>query len=352
MNHRLALIGYGGMGKQHLKLLANVERMEIAGIYDIDEEKNREAQQNQIDVYASLEEIWKDDSVDVVLIATPNHVHKDIAIEAMRAGKHVICEKPVALNSRELAEILQVQKETGKTFVVHQNRRWDEDFRIMKQLYDSKELGDIFNIEARIYGSRGIPGDWRKEKQYGGGMLLDWGVHLIDRLLWMCKEPIRNIYCEESYIQKEDCDDGFKLLLTFESGCKALLEVGTCNYIYMPKWYLCGTAGSAIIHDWEMNGSITKLKTFTDKDAKPIEAGAGLTKTMAPRDEKTIDVLPIYRGNFDVREFYENVMNVIEGKETQIVRNEEVMRVMKVIEAARQSSEQNQVIHVTTGEGL
>lgn len=352
MKHNLALIGYGGMGNQHLKLLSTVERMNIAGIYDIDNKKNEDALQKGYHVYSSLEDVLKDKDVDIILIATPNHVHKEIAIKSMQAGKNVICEKPVTLNSEELVEILEVEKQTGKIFVVHQNRRWDEDFRIMKQLYDNKELGEIFDIEARIYGSRGIPGDWRKEKQYGGGMLLDWGVHLIDRLLWMTKEPIKKIYCEESYVQKEDCDDGFKLLITFVSGCKALLEVGTCNYIYMPKWYMCGTTGSAIVHDWDMNGSITRLKSFKDKDAKPIEAGAGLTKTMAPRDEKTVDYLPIPRGNFDVREFYENVMNTIEGKESQIVKNEEVMRVMKVIEAARLSSETNQAILFEAGQEL
>lgn len=344
MTHTIVLIGFGGMGKQHVKLLATQDRLQLSGVYDIDEAKQQEAASLGHRVYQSYEEVLADEAVELVLIATPNHVHKELAIRAMQHHKHVICEKPVALHAQELEEILQVQQDTGMTFVVHQNRRWDEDFRVMKQLYDDHTLGEIYNMEARIYGSRGIPGDWRKEKRYGGGMLLDWGVHLIDRLLWMCKEPIRKLYCEESYLQQEDCDDGFKLLITFESGKKALLEVATCNYIYMPKWYLCGTTGSAIVQDWEMNGSITRLKSFDDKDAKPIEAGAGLTKTMAPRDEHTVDYLPLPRISCDVREFYENVMDVIEGKAEQIVKNEEVYRVMKVIEFARRSSEQQQAI--------
>ena len=73
-----------------------------------------------------------DESVDIIVIATPNHEHKSIAIKALKAGKHVVCEKPVTLSSVELSEILEVQKSSGVEFFVHQNRRWDEDFLIVK----------------------------------------------------------------------------------------------------------------------------------------------------------------------------------------------------------------------------
>ena len=78
-----------------------------------------------------------------MLIATPNDLHKDLSIAALRAGKHVVCEKPVALNTAELDEIVAVAKETGNTFMVHQNRRWDPDFLIVRDLYRNRQIGDL-----------------------------------------------------------------------------------------------------------------------------------------------------------------------------------------------------------------
>lgn len=343
-NYGVGLVGYGGMGKQHVSLISETENIEVKGIYDIDPLKDEQAKAAGLYIYETYEDMLNDDEIQIVLIATPNDVHKDQSIAALRAGKHVICEKPVTLDSDELLEIIKVQEETGNVFSVHQNRRWDEDFNVIKHFYDSKELGEIYNVEARIYGSRGIPGDWRRLRKHGGGMLLDWGVHLIDRILWMVDSPLKEIYCEESYRAKEDSDDGFVLILKFENGFRSHLEVATNNYVYMPKFYACGETGTVIINDWEMNGQVNKLKVFTDKDAKPIEAGAGLTKTMAPRDEATMDILPLPRINMDIKDFYRNFMNTIEGKETQIVKNTEVLRTMRVIEAARESSRTKKVV--------
>lgn len=342
--YNLALVGFGGMGNQHLKLIQSLDYIEIYGVVDIDEQKKVKAKNEKYKVFDNFDEMIADSNVDIVLIATPNDVHKDQAIASLEAGKHVICEKPVTLNVEELEEIISVSETTGKLFMVHQNRRWDEDFLLIKKYYDSKELGDIYNVEARIYGSRGIPGDWRRLKIHGGGMLLDWGVHLIDRILWMVKSDLVDIYCEESFRLGEDSDDGFVLRLKFEDGFTAHLEVATNNFIYMPKFYACGEQGTVIIEDWEMNGHVSRLKSFDNKDAKPIEAGAGLTKTMAPRDEKTLDVLPLPRINSDVREFYKNFVEVIEGKSEAIVKNEQVLQTMKVIELARLSNDTQKVI--------
>ncbi|WP_391557652.1 Gfo/Idh/MocA family protein [Robertmurraya sp.] len=344
VEHVIAIVGFGGMGSQHGKILSGISRIKVAGIYDILETRQQFAIDKGFYVYKSYEEILQDSTVNTVLIATPNDSHRDIAIAALKAGKHVICEKPVTLNSRQLEEIIETAETYNKVFVVHQNRRWDEDYLVMKKLYDEGILGDVFHLETRVQGSRGIPGDWRHQKEFGGGMMLDWGVHLIDRLLIMIKEKITSLQCKMSYVLGNDVDDGFRLTINFESGKTAFVEVGTCNYITLPKWYMCGTTGTAIIEDWEMNGQVITLKTFNDKDATPIEAGAGLTKTMAPRELDTVNTNPIPRFDTDVREFYHNFIDVTEGKGEILVKNEEVLRVMKVIEAAFLSDELNQVV--------
>lgn len=340
-----AIIGYGGMGSQHGRLIQRVDHLELKGIVDIREERQKLASELGYHVYPDLKTALDDSRVNIVIIATPNHIHSEIAIQALRAGKHVICEKPATLTSQELQVIMTVADQCGKLFVVGQNRRWDEDYLVMKKLFDEKQLGDVFHIESKVHGSRGIPGDWRAEKEYGGGMLLDWGVHLVDRILLMIPEKVKKVHCKFTHITNKQVDDGFRLSLEFESGITALLEVGTAHYINMPLWYMNGTTGSAVIEDWSMNGKVVKLETpGGGHDATPIVAGAGLTKTMAPRDNHTTVSEPLPRIPTDILDFYNNVLDVIEGETEIIVKNQEVLRVMRLLEAAFLSDETRQVV--------
>ena len=171
------------MGGWHTQHALKSDVVNLLGIYDIDPKKTALARERGIFVYDSLEDVLKDEKVDLITVAIPNDSHLDVVVKALEAGKNVICEKPVAMNSGELDQMISAAEKSGKIFSVHQNRRFDVDFLAMKQIKESGESGDVINIESRIHGSRGIPSDWRGEKEYGGGMLLDWGVHLIDQLL-------------------------------------------------------------------------------------------------------------------------------------------------------------------------
>ena len=192
---------------------AQNDKLPVTGAYDVLPERIEAAKEAGLETYESFEAVLADEKVEVVLIATPNDSHKDLAIAALRAGKHVVCEKPVAMNVQELDEILAVAKETGKTFMVHQNRRWDPDFLMVRETYQAKTIGDIFQIESRVQGANGIPGDWRHLKEHGGGMLLDWGVHLLDQLLWLVDSPIQSFNVDFSYVLGDPVDDGFFLIL-------------------------------------------------------------------------------------------------------------------------------------------
>jgi predicted dehydrogenase len=164
-------------------------------------------------------------------------------------------------------------------------------------------------------------------------------------MLLMIPEKVNNLYCQFTHNTNKEVDDGFRLTLTFESGRTALLEVGTSHYINLPLWYMNGTTGTAVIEDWSMKGKIVKLEAAGGHDALPIKAGAGLTKTMAPRnDDKTTSEAPIPRIPSDIRDFYKNVMDAIEGKAEIIVKNDEVLRVMKLLEAAFDSVAQQQAV--------
>ncbi|MBQ6118856.1 MAG: Gfo/Idh/MocA family oxidoreductase, partial [Clostridia bacterium] len=124
-NLRLVIVGFGGMGNWHAaNVRARVPGVEVYGAYDIRPEAREDARNKGLTVYESLDAVLADETVDLITIAVPNNFHKDIAIRALRAGKNVICEKPVTLNAAELEEIIAVRDETGKVFTIHQNRRW------------------------------------------------------------------------------------------------------------------------------------------------------------------------------------------------------------------------------------
>ncbi len=343
--HRLGIVGFGGMGNWHRELIeTGIENLELAGMFDIKEERQEAARALGYRAYESLEALLADETVDMILVSTPNDCHKPIAIKAMEAGKNVVSEKPVTLSSENLLEMIDASKRTGKLFTVHQNRRWDEDFLTVKKMYDENALGEVFNIESRVHGSRGIPGDWRGKKEHGGGMMLDWGVHIIDQMLMMVKEKITSIYCKVNHVTNYEVDDGFTLILTFESGKTALLEVGTSNFIELPRWYMLGENGSVQIDDFLVHGKIVRITDWDKNDAVPVKTAAGLTKTMAPRTDDTIHTEPVVKVDADIKDFYRNVMAAIEGREEQLIKHDELLRVMRVMETALRSAELNQVL--------
>lgn len=340
-----ALIGYGGMGRWHVEKLRTLPEFEIAGVYDILPERREAAVKDGLTAYDSLESLLADASVELVTIATPNDLHRPIAVQAMAAGKHVISEKPVTLSSRDLQAMIDASRKYGRIFSVHQNRRWDEDFLIIKQIYDQNSLGRVFNIESRVHGSRGVPGDWRNTWLQGGGMILDWGVHMLDQLLMLVDEPVVSTFCTVSHVTNDEVDDGFKAIITFGNGLTAQVEVGTSNFINLPRWYMQGENGTAVIHDWALSGEIVKVSDWEKRDAVPVVTAAGLTKTMAPRTEETIQRYPLPKVESDVRDYYRNIARAIRGEEKQLVTHAQMMRVMRLMEACFKSAEENAVVH-------
>ncbi len=339
----MGIIGFGGMAQWHTKKIAEIEGLNLIGTFDIRQERQDLAIEKGLTAYESREALLADENIGLVLIATPNDVHKEIAIAAMRAGKNVVCEKPVCMNSQELEEIIAVQKETGKVFVVHQNRRWDEDFLTVKKMYDEDMLGDIFRIESRVLGSRGIPGDWRKEKAHGGGMVLDWAVHLVDQALMMIPEKVKKVYSHLTFVSGAEVDDGCYIDLTFESGLIFHVEIGTNNFINLPRWYVTGLNGSATV-EWDLSGQMVKVVNFDIGEATPIVTAAGLTKTMAPRTDDSIKEVEITKVSADILDYYNNVVATINGEAEIIVKNDQVLRVFKLLEACFKSHELQQVV--------
>ncbi len=341
-----AVIGYGGMGSFHSEKMQSVEGIRLLGVYDIDPERNRAAEEKGIHAYASREELLADPAVDLVTVATPNDVHKEIVIAALAAGKNVICEKPVSMDSAELEEMIAAAKKYGKLFTVHQNRRWDEDYLTIRKIVESGDLGHVFRIESRVHGSRGIPGGWREEKAHGGGMVLDWGVHLLDQMLTMMHDyELESVYATLDHLTNFECDEGFTALVRYKNGPEWLVEVKTCNYIEMPRWYAFGDGGSAVIRNWDCDGEIVKIFNHGEDDVAPVQAGAGLTRTMAPRNEQTVEKFPVVKVKSDWAEYYKNVIAVLNGKAEIVVTHDQLRRSMMFLEKVFESARKNAVVY-------
>ena len=339
------LIGFGGMGKWHTEILENVPEIELAGIYDIKEEKRKLAEEAGFHTYETEEAMLADESIDVILVATPNDTHRPIALRAMEAGKNVIVEKPATLSLKELTELEDMAGKTGRFLTVHQNRRWDEDLLTVREILKDQTMGAIFRIESRVHGSRGIPGDWRKEKAHGGGMVLDWGVHLFDQIFRLTGERrLKTVYATLTNVTNQEVDDGFTAVLRFEGGLEVLVEVGTNNFISLPRWYVLGENGSAVVEDWDLSGKIVKAFSEEEKEIVPVRTAAGLTKTMAPRREDTIRVEELPRVPGDIADFHRNVAAVLLRGEEPAVKLPEVKRVMRLMETVFESAEKNHVM--------
>ncbi|MFD2118096.1 Gfo/Idh/MocA family oxidoreductase [Paenibacillus yanchengensis] len=344
--HGIVIVGYGGMGSYHAKLVKDNQSLEIIGTYDILEERRNASVADGYKAYESFEQVLNDPAVGTIIIATPNDIHKEIAVNAFRAGKHVICEKPVTLSVADFEVMVSEAKAAGKTLMVHQNRRWDEDFLIIKRMYNERTIGDLFRLESRVHGANGIPGDWRHMKEFGGGMLLDWGVHLLDQVLYMVDSKITSLTGRLSFIMGNEVDDGFEATLEFENGVSALIEVGTTNFITLPRWYVKGTEGTAIIEDWSLKGkSVCRNNDVEKIEPTPIRAGAGLTKTMAPPSEKATITKELPEPLQNASSFFDNFAAVIHGEAEPIVKNDEVLRVLNLIEAIFESAEKGETLH-------
>lgn len=345
MKIKLGVIGYGGMGKWHA---ANAPRagVEIAAVCDIDGEKVKAGKENGFVAYSSADELLADENVNTVILTVPNHLHKEMCIKAAKAGKHVITEKPAAMTVAELNEMEAACKEAGVFFTSHQNRRWDKDMLIIKKAYEENMLGKIFTIESKLHSGNGYMHEWHLYKKYGGGMIYDWGVHLIDQILFMMPNAkIKSIYADIKNVLHDEVDDYFKIIMKMDNGITVHLELSTYMLKYAPRWVAAGDKGTMVVNTFGCDGAIYRTGQLLEKlPAQITETVAGPTRQFAPVPPGGIveEALPVIES--DWVDFYSNVSDVLNGRAESKIKISEVRRVLAVMEAARESAETGKAI--------
>ena len=343
---QLGIIGFGGMGKHHCKN-APKGGVKVVAAADILPERVKEAEEAGLTGYNSAEELLADERVNTVILTVPNHLHKEMCIKAAKAGKNVISEKPAALNVAELDEMEKACREAGVHFTVHQNRRWDRDMLTVKHAYDNGTLGKIFTIESKLHSGNGYMHEWHLYKKYGGGMMYDWGVHLIDQILFMMPDAkIKSIFADIKNVLHEEVDDYFKIILKMDNGVTAHIELSTYILKYQPRWLAAGDKGTMIVENLGgKTGAIYRTGQLLEKLPPEIaETEAGPTRQFAPVPPGGIVEEPLPEITTDVLDFYRNFRDVLNGTAEQKVKIPEVRRVLAVMEAAFRSSETGEAI--------
>ena len=240
---------------------------------------------------------------------------------------------------------------TGKFFTIHQNRRFDRDFRIIKKIIEDGTIGTPYVIESRIMNpnGNGCMFNWRGMKDHGGGMLPDWGVHMLDQLLWLNNDKkVESVYASIRSIASAEVDDYSKLIIKFEGGLVAQMEVVTYSPVALPRWVVEGDRGAIM---QKMDDPSVTVRTIAKEHRSEHDGPAYNDNDWYIRKQniRTIDEFAetevTDKGlDTDWGSIYKNIKNVLDGKEELLVKPREVLRSMRVIDAAFESSKYNKVV--------
>ena len=191
---RIGVIGAGFIGRVHMEKFGSIDGARVVGCTDMSAElATKAAQQFGLErVFASADELIASSDLDAVIVAVPNKSHAPLTVAALEAGKHVLVEKPMALNAAAAREIVEAAKKSGRTVMVAHQMRWLPQPLEAKRMADAGELGEVYSAKCGMMRRKNIPGwgSWfTRMDESGGGPLIDIGVHVLDMAMWLLGNP-------------------------------------------------------------------------------------------------------------------------------------------------------------------
>lgn len=348
MEKRIIQVGIAGFGLsgtifQAPFLHAN-PHFKIRKIYERNSEKSRE-EYPYVQVVHDFSGLLTEE-IDLVVISTPNIHHFEMAKEAIKAGKHVIVEKPVAIYAKDAQELLRLSRENNVVFTAYQNRRFDGDFLTVRQIIEDGILGEILDIE--VHYDRFVKGTsskaWKAQSNAGANILYDLGVHMIDQIYTLFGMP-NEVYADFRKQRESTVEfDHFELILYYDT-LKASLNAGEVVVKHGPRYRINGRNGSFVKYGIDaQEAALLAGERPPDKDwGKEAEEFHG-DLFVVEEDAITLKKIPTINGNYG--KFYENIYDVLTNHAELIVKPEEAIDVLKIIEAAIQSNQEKRRIQL------
>lgn len=328
---RVAIMGAGSIAQVvHLPILSRMRGVEIAAISDRDAHTARTIADRYGTRAAEAEQVLEDDSIRAVIVCTPSHRHEEHVRQALRAGKYVLCEKPLALDAAGVQRILDEEGAKGRLLVA-MNQRYRPDARALRSFVASGELGDAFYLKSGwLTRARPAGRTWRERRASGGGALMDLGTQMLDLALWILgyPEPLR-VSAHTHRAPGAEVEDSAALLLRLEGGRLVNLEV-TWNLLARKDrqfLHLLGTQGS---------GTLAPLKVHRQMANGLVDVAPALP----PGAENLFTAS--YRN--ELQHFVEVVRDGLAPEAPA-----EQVRLMRILEAAYRSAEQGREVEVAAG---
>ncbi|HWC37961.1 MAG TPA: Gfo/Idh/MocA family oxidoreductase, partial [Acidimicrobiales bacterium] len=300
-----------------------------------------EAELPGVRAYATVAELAGDDDVEVVVVATPPVSHASIALELLRAGKHVVCEKPLCFTVEATDEMLATARAHERTLTVNQSRRWDADFVTIRRAVGAGLLGELFNVETFVGGFEHPCRAWHSEVSISGGTVFDWGSHHLDWILLLMGDMPVVVQANGHKRVWHDVTnlDQVRVRLRWKDGREAEFVDSSVAGIRRPKFYLQGTGGT--LAGWY------RPLTF-----ERLEPGVGYVAERTHHAEAPADLtLARYEGGNGLSEtrfplaapeafaFHRNLADHLALGEPLAVTPDAIRRVVVLLEAAHRSAQ-------------
>jgi predicted dehydrogenase/type 1 glutamine amidotransferase len=320
----VGLIGYGAIAQAHAASITATPGLRLAGICDVsDERRQMAAREWSVRTHARAEDLFDDPEVRLVVVGTPPSIHSDSAMAALRAGKHVVCEKPFALRVEEVDRMIDAAAARDLVLTVFQSRRWDPDYLALRDIVRSGRIGEAFYMESFI-GGHDHPCDfWHSHEPISGGTIYDWGSHYFDWILQLFPNPVRTVSAQAHKLVWHDVtnSDQVRVDLTFSGGAQASFLQSDIAAARKPKWYVLGTHG-AVVGEWQAEAVPADFPARV-KVYRPTAGGSNEELlALAPRDDHG---------------FYRNLADHLAWDEALAVTPEQARRTVAVMEAATHS---------------
>ena len=338
MKIKTGLVGYGLGGRSfHAPFITALPDL-YELVYVVERRSNLSQEKYPwVKVARTFDELLADDSIDLIVITTPNETHFPFAKQSLEAGKHVVLDKPMTVSGNDALRLIELSHQTKKIFSVYQNRRYASDFLAIRKLLDKKLLGSVHEFEAQYNRYRPeIRDSWKETTSGGSGILYDLGPHLIDQAFCLFGIPESITADIRRQRPGTQTDDYFDIRLDF-GYTKAILKAGMLVREQGPRYMIHGTRGSFIKYgDDPQDVDLRAGKSPADPAwGKEPEEQYGLLHTEA--DGKVIkERVPSEAGNFGI--YYANLYETLVHRAALKEKPEHGYNVVRIIELALESS--------------